>query len=197
MHRALFSTRWSSDVKPYDIPGVSPVVMSMIIQYGYTEYVHITEENVKGLLVAADQFLVLGLLNACCQFLESQLSPENCIGVYTLTEDFYNCLKLHRKAYSYTLMNFEEVLHAFVEFLELSLEHLVRFIGQDELNVKKEEILFEAIVQWINHKPAERRKHIATLLSRVRHRYHRVGALIKSLKKQQKVLSACRSEWAS
>uniref|UniRef100_A0A673GGV3 Kelch-like protein 10 n=1 Tax=Sinocyclocheilus rhinocerous TaxID=307959 RepID=A0A673GGV3_9TELE len=68
----------------------------------------------------------------------------------------------------YVLQHFEEVLQVSEEFLELPLGHLEAMIAQDELNVKQEEMVFEAIVRWIGHAPENRRKHIAVLLSKVR-----------------------------
>lgn len=54
-----------SEIPMNEIPGVSQDSLSQIIQYAYTESALITEENVTELLVAADQFLVSGLVDAC------------------------------------------------------------------------------------------------------------------------------------
>ncbi|XP_067281820.1 kelch-like protein 10 [Pseudorasbora parva] len=164
--RDLFSTRWTNE--KHDIQGISSDTMSLIIQYAYAGAVQISEENVLELLVAADQFLVSDLVEACCKFLESILCLQNCIGICMFTKHFYSCSKLHRNAKLYTLQHFGEVQQASEEFLELSLEHLWEMIGQDELNVKKEEVVFEAILRWIDHSPENRREHIAELLPKVR-----------------------------
>ncbi len=145
-------------------------ILSLIIDYAYTGSVFITEEVVLELLVAADQFLVSGLVDACCQFLDSHLCLENCIGICMFTEDFHSCSKLRQKAQLYTLQHFEEVLQVSEEFLELSLEQLEEIIEKDELNVKQEEVVFEAMLHWIDYAPESRRKHIAVLLSKVRQR---------------------------
>ncbi|ROI81814.1 Kelch-like protein 10 [Anabarilius grahami] len=167
--RALFSNNWSSTEKQfYEIPGMSQDSLSQIIQFAYTGSALITEENVTELLVAADQFLVSGLVDACCQFLEEHLCPENCIGICRFTEDFFSCSKLHHKAMHYILQNFEEVLLEPEEFLELSLEQLEEIIKKDELNVKQEKVVFEAVLQWINFAPENRKKTIAVLLPKVR-----------------------------
>lgn len=171
LHRTLFSTQWTNmEEQSYDIPGMSSDTMSLIIQYAYARSVLITEENVPELLAAADQFLISDLLEACCQFLEANLCPENCIGTCMLTECFPSCSMLHHQARFYVLQHFQEVLQVSDEFLELSLGHLEEMIAQDELNVKQEEMVFEAIVRWIGHAPENRRKHIAVLLSKARQR---------------------------
>ncbi|RXN18652.1 kelch 10 [Labeo rohita] len=167
--RTLFSTQWTKmEEQSYDIAGMSSNTMTLIIEHAYARPVLITEENVLELLVAADQFLIADLIDACCQFLEANLCPENCIGTCMLTEGFHSCSKLHRKAKLYVMQHFEEVLSVSEEFLELPLGHLEDMIAQDELNVRKEEVVFEAILHWIGHAPEERRKHISVLLSKVR-----------------------------
>ncbi|CAM4621483.1 unnamed protein product [Leuciscus chuanchicus] len=166
--RALFSNNESSPQHLCEIPGISRDIMPLIIQYAYTRSVLITQENVMELLVAADLILVSGLVEACCQFLESHLCPENCISICKFTEDLYSCSELRCKAKRYILQHFEEVLHVSKEFLELSLEQLEEIIDEDELNVKQEEVVFEAVLHWINHALEDRRQHIVVLLPKVR-----------------------------
>ena len=126
-------------------------------------------ENMR--TATADMTLVSSLVDACCQSLVSQLCPENCIGFYKFTEHLFSCSKLRCKAKHYILQHFEEVLHVSEEFLELSLEQLEEIIDEDELNVKQEEVVFEAVLHWINHAPENRRQHIAVLLPKVKQRF--------------------------
>ncbi|XP_043119148.1 kelch-like protein 10 [Puntigrus tetrazona] len=187
--RVLFSTSWTRTTQNVlDIPGMSQNVLSLIIQYAYTGRVFITEENVSELLVAADQFLISGLVEACCQFLESRLRPENCIGVCVFAKDFHSCSKLRRKAQLYILRHFEEVLKASEEFPELSLEQLEEIIEKDELNVKQEEVVFEAVLRWISYAPESRRKDIATLLPKVRLGLLKLGYFIGKVKSNPLVM---------
>lgn len=172
VYRALLSDKWGSTAKTtYEIPGVSQDTLSLLIQYMYTGPALITEENVLELLLAADQFLVSYFVDACSQFLEARLCPENCFGICRFTKDYYTCSKLHQKATHYILQHFEEVLLVPEEFLEISLEQLEDIIDKDELNVQQEKVVFEAILQWINHEPENRKEHIAVLLPKVKRRF--------------------------
>ncbi|ROL48890.1 Kelch-like protein 10 [Anabarilius grahami] len=167
--RMLFSTSsTNAEENSYDITGISSDTMSLIFQLAYARPVLITTENVSELLLAADQLSISGLIDSCCKFLETNLSLKNCIGICLLTERFPSCSNLHHKAKIFTLQHFEEVQQVSEEFLELSLEHLDEMISWDELNVRKEEVVFEAIIRWINHAPENRREHIAVLLPKVR-----------------------------
>uniref|UniRef100_A0A8C3R5P8 Kelch like family member 10 n=1 Tax=Cyanoderma ruficeps TaxID=181631 RepID=A0A8C3R5P8_9PASS len=163
--RALF-TWYSADKTVYRIPGISPEMMDLIINYAYTGTVPITEDNVESLLVAADQFNVMGIVSLCSEFLRSRLCFENCIGICRLT-DIYHCPDLRAATCVYILHHFEEVSQVSEEFLDLSAEELARIIEKDELNVRREEAVFEAVLRWIAHDPQNRRQHIACLLSKV------------------------------
>ncbi|NXX98372.1 KLH10 protein, partial [Centropus bengalensis] len=166
--RALFTGSWNSaEKKVYKIPGTSPEMMKLIIEYAYTRTVTVTADNVESLLIAADQFNVMGIVRLCCEFLKSQLCLENCIGICRLT-DYYHCPDLQEAAYAFILRHFKDMSRVSTEFLELPINKLIDIIEKDELNVKEEYAVFEAILKWIAHNPHDRKRHIAVLLGKVR-----------------------------
>lgn len=166
--RALFTSGWNNtEKKVYNIPGISPDMMKLIIEYAYTRTVPITPDNVEKLLAAADQFNIMGIVRGCCEFLKSELCLDNCIGICKFT-DYYYCPELRQKAYMFILHNFEEMVKVSAEFLELSVTELKDIIEKDELNVKQEDAVFEAILKWISHDPQNRKQHISVLLPKVK-----------------------------
>jgi kelch-like protein 10 len=166
-HSALFTSGWNNvEKRVYSIPGVNPDMMRLIIEYAYTRSVPVTAENVEPLLAAADQFCILGIVRACCDYLEAQLCLQNCIGICKFA-DFYSCPDLRRRAYLFILHHFEMVRFS-EEFMELSLAQLCDIIEKDDLNVKQEDVVFEAVLRWINHSPQDRKAHVSVLLPKVR-----------------------------
>uniref|UniRef100_A0A3B4VFJ4 Kelch like family member 10 n=2 Tax=Seriola dumerili TaxID=41447 RepID=A0A3B4VFJ4_SERDU len=164
----LFTGAWTTSRKQmYTIPGVSPEMMQLIVDYAYTHSVPVTEENVVEVLAAADQLLVPGIVQACCFFLEDQLCQRNCIGIWRLV-NFYNCPELKHKVFLYILRHFEEIVCVSQELLELSVQELVAIIENDHLNVKEENTVFETVLRWINHLPEQRQSLISVLLPKVR-----------------------------
>ncbi|KAM7384375.1 hypothetical protein PAMA_011636 [Pampus argenteus] len=164
--RALFR-RWSTpDKKVFDIPGLSPYMMQLIIEFAYTGFVPVMEENVQELLLAADQLDVMEIVQTCCNFLEEQLCPKNCIGIWWFTKTFCS-FELQRKAYRYIIEHFEDVISS-KEFLQLTVQDLADIIEKDDLRVKNETTVYEAVLYWIAHAPKDRGGHIAMLLSKVR-----------------------------
>ena len=165
--RALFTCGWSNAEKiVYKIPGTSPKMMGLIIEYAYTRTVPITVDNVESLLIAADQFNVVGVIQLCCEFLKSQLYLENCISICRFT-DYYWLPDLREAAWMFLLHHFEEMTRVSTEFLDLSVNELKHILEKDELNAKQEAAVFEAILKWIAHDPQNRTQHIAVLLSKV------------------------------
>jgi hypothetical protein len=63
------------------LQGVTSETMSLILEYAYMGSVDINQENVRTLFVSADCLIMPELLELCCYFLKSTLTPENCIGI--------------------------------------------------------------------------------------------------------------------
>ncbi|XP_071331805.1 kelch-like protein 10 [Trachinotus anak] len=165
--RALF-THWSTpDSRVFEIPNVSPDMMRLIIEFAYTSFVPVTQENIQELFIVADRFNVIGIIEACSHILEEQLAPQNCIGIWWFT-DLYYYPELKHKTFLYILNQFEEVAATSGEFLLLSAQELAKIIENDQLSVKKEKTVFEAILRWITYAPEQRKEYISLLLSKVR-----------------------------
>ncbi|KAG7274206.1 hypothetical protein CRUP_008582 [Coryphaenoides rupestris] len=69
----------------YRIPGVSAEAMQLLVEYAYTCHVEVSWDNVELLLEAADQFSVMGAVDACGDYLAGQLSVENAVGIWRIT----------------------------------------------------------------------------------------------------------------
>ncbi|KAK7925744.1 hypothetical protein WMY93_008054 [Mugilogobius chulae] len=163
--KALFTT-WSLEDKPYTIPNLTADIMQAFIQFAYTGVVNLTNSNVEELFVAADRFNVAGIVQACCKFMEESLSPQTCLNVWWLLNNFHYP-ELKQKVFFYILRHFQEVV-ASPNFLQLSVENLISFIESDHLNVRHESQVFEAILLWISHSHQDRHIYIKDLLPKVR-----------------------------
>uniref|UniRef100_A0A674NSK5 Kelch like family member 10 n=1 Tax=Takifugu rubripes TaxID=31033 RepID=A0A674NSK5_TAKRU len=164
--QALFTTWSAPDKNVYEIRDLSPDVTRLIIFYAYTSTVPVTSTNAMELLLAADRYNVLGIVEVCCDFLMEMLSTENCIGIWQFSDICY-CSQLQEKAFEFILCNFDQVISS-KEFHQLSVEELCDIFDHDELNVKNESIVFEAICKWISHNSERRKRHFAILLPKVR-----------------------------
>ncbi|XP_068165914.1 kelch-like protein 10 [Antennarius striatus] len=156
--------RHAGDKTCFTIPDVSAEAMEVIIDFAYSGSVSVTEDNVQELLIAADSLDILDIVEACNNFLEENLTPENCIGVRRLS---ISSPQVQHKAHFLLMNKFEEVVYS-EEFLELSLQELTDILDSDELNVNEEKIVYEAVVRWIDHAPEQRNTHLPALLPKAR-----------------------------
>lgn len=76
---------------------------------------------------------------ACCEFLESQLDPSNCLGIRDFAET-HNCVDLMQAAEVFSQKHFPEVVQH-EEFILLNQEEVEKLIKCDEIQVKPERIV--------------------------------------------------------
>ncbi|XP_061695441.1 kelch-like protein 10 [Syngnathoides biaculeatus] len=164
--RALF-LRWSTpDQRVYVIHDLTAQLMQLFVDFAYSGSVLLTKDNVKDLLLAADRFNITDIVRTCCTFLNEQLCPENCISIWQFTRNCHTP-DLQRSAYQYILYHFEDVAQT-NELQQLSVQDLCDILERDDLMVKKEDTVYEAILHWIAHAPWERGENMAVLLAKVR-----------------------------
>lgn len=87
---------------------------------------------------------------ACCDFLESQLDPSNCLGIRDFAET-HNCLELMQAAELFSQKHFSEVVQH-EEFMLLSQTEVEKLIKCDEIQVGKASCLWclKTVIQLQN-----------------------------------------------
>lgn len=78
------------------------------------------------------------------------------------------CYKLEAEARRHVLRYFVPVSTLSDEFLHLPLDELNSIILEDELNVKSEEVVWEAVLRWVNYEPDKRWQHTVKLMGSIR-----------------------------
>ncbi|XP_015109611.1 kelch-like protein 5 [Diachasma alloeum] len=145
---------------------VDPDALWALIQYCYTGCIELREDCVETLLATASLLQIDAVVKACCQFLIKQLHPSNCLGI-RMFADTQGCSHLLNVAHTYTTEHFMEVMKN-QEFLLLSADDVAKLIESDDLNIPSEEIVFRALISWLEHDLEIRRKDASRLLGLVR-----------------------------
>ena len=165
--RAMFTGAMSeSSQTEVTIRDVDEGAMDILIDFCYTSNIVVEENNVQTLLPAACLLQLAEIQDVCCEFLKRQLDPSNCLGIRAFA-DTHACRELLRIADKFTQHNFQEVMDH-EEFLLLPLSQLIDIISSDELNVRSEEQVFQAVMAWIKYNMTERRGHLSVVLQHVR-----------------------------
>lgn len=148
------------------IRDIDETAMELLIDFCYTSNITVEEGNVQTLLPAACLLQLAEIQDVCCEFLKRQLDPSNCLGIRAFA-DTHACRDLLRIADKFTQHNFQEVMES-EEFLLLPVNQLVDIISSDELNVRSEEQVYNAVVNWVKFNIAERRSHLPVVVQHVR-----------------------------
>lgn len=81
--------------------------------------------------------------------------------------DAQGCGNLLSVAHTYTTVHFMEVMKN-QEFLLLSADDVAKLLESDDLNIPDEEIVFQALMSWLQYDLDNRRKDVGRLLGLVR-----------------------------
>ncbi|XP_076662107.1 kelch protein isoform X1 [Halictus rubicundus] len=163
---AMFTSFEERDQERITLQGVDYSALELLVDYVYSAEVHVTEENVQVLLPAANLLQLTDVRDACCDFLQAQLHPSNCLGIRAFA-DLHGCLELLSHADSYIEQHFSEVVDG-DEFLTLAAQQVAKLICSDHLMVPSEEKVFECVISWVHHDLDKRQADLAQLMEYVR-----------------------------
>ena len=148
------------------LENTSKAVIEELLGYLYTGYVHVTQHNAFDLLQVADFLVIPSLKETSSNFIARTLSSSNCILAYYSAAK-YQCRELQKEARDFICTHFTSVVEQ-EDFLNLSVEELEKWISSDEIRVRGEEDVFQAIVKWLQEKKCRQREMFFELFRSVR-----------------------------
>ncbi|XP_050389710.1 kelch-like protein 40a isoform X4 [Patella vulgata] len=140
--------------------------LSLVLDYIYTGQVMLTEETVQNLLSASNLFQLISLRDGCAQFMMNHVTVSNCIGIYFFAKA-HQCEILASKGKEMINNQFSTLCHQ-QEFLLLPADKLVEIIKDSDICVDREEVVFEACMEWLNHDTGSRSKFLVDIINCVR-----------------------------
>jgi hypothetical protein len=146
--KAMFTCNLAeSMLNKVPINGVEAHIIKELLDYTYSSEITISKENVQNLLSAANLLEILPVRDACCQFLDRHMDESNCLGIQGFAEA-HSCTDLQQKARAFALKHFTDLVSG-EEFESIHEGQLVDLICSDELEVNREEDVFNAVVKWV------------------------------------------------
>lgn len=163
--RSMFTSGLTeSTQKEVRIVGVEAESMDLVLNYAYTSKVVLTEANVQALFTAASIFQIPSIQDQCAKYMISHLDPQNSIGVFIFA-DHYGHQELGDRSKEYIRKKFLCVTKE-QEFLQLTKDQLISILDSDDLNVDREEHVYESIVRWFEHEQNEREVHLPEIFAK-------------------------------
>ncbi|XP_066019138.1 kelch-like protein 5 [Pocillopora verrucosa] len=166
-----FRGMFSNDLKEkesnlVELQDIKSSTLSDVLRYIYTGRARIDSSNAKDLVMTADYLIIPSLKTRATLFLEGTLNASNCLAFESFASR-YNCESLKKAAVAYKMEYFVDVVRS-EDFRLLDVEKVKELICMDEINVAKEESVYEAVMAWVKHDLPSRETLLMDLLKFVR-----------------------------
>ena len=146
MFSSSLSERYQDTVVIEEFDGES---IKILIEFIYTGTIDINIDNVTSLLSTAD-FLQIGKIKEFCfDFLERDLTVENCLDIWKIS-NLYNNPSTLKQTYQYICEHFLEIAQK-KSFKTLSIIELKLLISSLDRNKVEEMSIYKAILNWVKH----------------------------------------------
>ena len=155
----------NEDVIKIELCEATEDVMEDVLSYIYTGDVSITDKRAHNLIATADYLLLPGLKTLASNFIQKNVTPENCIFNFYFAEK-YDCRKLKEKACKVVTSNFTVVMET-EGFLKLQAKEVSDWVSRDDIIIGAEEEVLNGIVKWVSYDKGEREAHFTELLHHI------------------------------
>ena len=162
----LFRTNFKEKhQKQVEINGFDGQIIKLIIDYIYSGSIKIENKNVMDIISASDYLQLDTIKHFCFEFLESEVTAENCLEVIRASI-LYKPRSCLDKAYQLLSENLEEISHTEM-FQVLSKTDLFAILGKLEKNRRSEEAKYTAITNWVKSDRETRSKDFPQLFQSI------------------------------
>ncbi|XP_078663522.1 kelch-like protein diablo isoform X3 [Branchiostoma floridae x Branchiostoma belcheri] len=165
--RAMFTSDMAeSRQETVLLQGLDADVFEEILSYIYSGTLQVSLDSVQHLYHAADLLQLDYVRDTCSSYMVRNVERSNCVDLYKFADVF--SVKIVMKACLQSIArNFTEIASS-EEFCSLSVDQLTEIIRHDELDVKEETGVWEAVVRWVQHNKEDRLQHLPSILPHIR-----------------------------
>jgi len=140
--------------------------LESLVNFAYTGRVSISTSNVQNLMLGASFLQLTRVRDACAEFLQARLSPQNVLGIKQFAATV-GSISLVKSSDKFLQKHFKAVSES-EEFLGAPIDEVSELVERDELHVASEEVVFLAVLRWIKLDQDTRCDHLPGLLKKVR-----------------------------
>ncbi|XP_077987610.1 kelch-like protein 38 [Glandiceps talaboti] len=165
--KAMFSSKMrEAEEGMITVNGLHPAIMKALITYTYSGKLTMNTGNAQEMLASASFLQHKSAMLACSEFMKTEFHPSNCLGILQFAKDV-GCDELYKEVMQFSLANFMAT-REYEEFPDMSSDLLSKLIEDDYLNVKREEQVYESVMQWLQYDKEERQYAWGKLMEKVR-----------------------------
>ncbi|XP_035659862.1 kelch repeat and BTB domain-containing protein 2-like [Branchiostoma floridae] len=165
--RAMFTSDMAESwQKTVVLQGMDACMFGEILSYIYSGTIHVSMDKVQPLYQAADLLQLDYVRDTCCSYMAMNVERSTCVDLYKFAD--VSSVDIVRKCcLQWITRNFTEVASS-EDFFSLSVNQLTEIISHDELDVKEETTVWEAVVRWVQHSREGRLDHLPSILPHIR-----------------------------
>ncbi|ELT98592.1 hypothetical protein CAPTEDRAFT_146989 [Capitella teleta] len=164
MFQSEFKESTTQDI-PLDF--ADAVTIKTLVEFFYSGEINVCDDNVQTLVAASEFLCMKDLKDHCDAFMATRVDTSNCIELSRFGKKF-NLMRLISAARKFILLNFKDVVKCFSDFPTLTENELIEVVSSDELNADNEDLVFSAVVRWVNHDADERKEAFSRVAPLIR-----------------------------
>ncbi|XP_078572518.1 kelch repeat and BTB domain-containing protein 12-like isoform X4 [Branchiostoma floridae x Branchiostoma japonicum] len=165
--RAMFTSDMAeSRQKTVVLQGLDAGMFGEILSYIYSGTLHVSLDKVQPLYQAADLLQLNYVRDTCSSYMAMNVERSTCVDLYKFADDFFVDI-VQKQCLQWIARHFTEFSFN-GEFYSLSVNQLTEIISHDELDVKDETAVWEAVVRWVQHSREDRLHHLPSILPHIR-----------------------------
>ncbi|XP_067613447.1 kelch-like protein 5 isoform X2 [Eurosta solidaginis] len=149
-----------------EITNIDSDTFERLITFCYTGKTLATIENVDRILKAALILQLKGAVTNCADLIIDNITDFTLQRAYSLEKET-QCELLNEKILAYETRNFMHVTQS-SEFLDFDAKKLQAILERDNLHVRCEEDVFNAVKRWYEHDASARKQHLPELIACLR-----------------------------
>ena len=165
-HKLYTGTCLSRYCRETVLGGITEEILEIILEYLYTSEIELRASNVTSFLHASFYLEIDAVKSNCEAHLLQQLNVDNCIELMTMGKR-YACTELLKKA-KQTIGDCFIQVRSSEAFLKLAADHLREIIEDDDLDIQREEQVYEAVAAWVTFDQTQRSEDFPDLLRCIR-----------------------------
>ncbi|XP_066268815.1 kelch repeat and BTB domain-containing protein 12-like [Branchiostoma lanceolatum] len=194
--RAMFTSGMAeSRQKTVVLQDLDADMFCEILSYIYSGTLHVSLDKVQPLYQAADLLQLDYVRDTCSSYMAMNVERSTCVDLYKFA-DVFSIDSVRNQCLQCICRHFSKIVSS-EEFCSLSVNQLTEIISHDELDVKEETAVWEAVVRWVQHCKKDRLRHLPSILPHIRFNlltpYNMVAILDHPLVKKNPGRSAIRN----
>lgn len=155
-----------ANMKEINIEDMNYETVDALLSFAYTGELRISTSNVQSIMLGANFFQMLQVVEHCGQFLLTRLHPSNALSIREFCKLMCVEKAISEKTDDYIQKHFTAVAKD-EDFKKLCLEDTVILLDSDNLYVDSEEQIFVAAMEWLKVDKS-RHEHASKILLCVR-----------------------------